>query len=521
MFEKLLANLPYNPGLTKQIGFYVRRMKREEAIRRTGLVFIVLAFMVQFFAFISPPQQTTAYSSSDMVNGGISSKEDAVRACKQNVKNYGDALWNFGVSCKDIANSHVTSVRSTDFDNRLFSLSWLPYGQTNPNSGKPTDETAYNLAKVAETIYARRLISADTIPFSTYQVLKGTTSDGKTFFIMFGCGNLMVIGVPHPIKMCEFNHDLYANDNNCFKPCEFDKSIPASSKKCFEPCPIKGLKDIPKSSPKCVAPCPYNKDISSNSPKCFPPCKYNASISADSPKCFQPCPYNNDIPKTSDKCKPCKDASSTENALACIVQRKSASNTTRGLSNADGTTAQPNDVIVYTLFAENKGKAAVKNFVMQENLSDVLDYANVVNLHGGKKGANNMISWPSATVNAGSTLTHKITVRVKNPLPKDAPNATDPNHFDRIMTNVYGNAVNINVPLPTPVIPGSTSTTPGSTAVTAAAASASESLPKTGPGTGLALAGVIVVIAGYFFARSRLLVDESMLVIQETNSGTL
>jgi uncharacterized repeat protein (TIGR01451 family) len=473
MFEKLLANLPYNSNLTKQIGFYARRLRSEQSVRRTGMVFIVLAFMVQFFAVISPPQSTTAYSSSDMINGGISSKADAVAACRQNVKNFGDVMWNFKITCEDIASSTMTSIRSTDYDGRLFSMSWLPYGQTNPHSGKPTDETPYNLAKVAETIYARRLTSADTIPFSTYRVLKGTSSSGRTFFIMVDCGNLMFVGVPNPVETCRNNGNVYyAGDSRCRdvafqEVCPFDLSLPANSPKCKR-------------------------------------CKYDQSIPADSKKCVKPCPYNDNLPQDSPKCKPCKDAASSENALACIVERKAASNTTQGLADANSTTAQPNDVIVYTLFAENKGKAAVKNFVMQENLNDVLDYATVVSLHGGTIGKNNLVRWPSTVIKPGSTLTHKITVRIKNPLPTNTPPASDPSHFDRILTNVYGNAINIKVPSPTPTV-----ITP--------AVTANEDLPNTGPGTGLVIAGMVVVAAGYFFARTRLLIDESMIVIQEAS----
>lgn len=456
MFEKLLANLPYNPNLTKQISFYARRMRHEESIRRTGLVFIVLAFMVQFFAFMSPPAATTAYSSSDMINGGISSKADAVSACRQNVKNYGDALSNFGVRCSDIADSSITSVRSTDFNNQLFSMSWLPYGQTNPHSGKPTDETAYNLTAVAETMYARRLISADTIPFSTYQVLKGTNKDGHTFFIMFGCGNLMTVGTPNISVEYGVGHVTTPAVGHV-EMCALDNSIPKDSKRCK-------------------------------------PCKYDSSVLADSPKC-----------------KPCKGGGSND-AQACIVEHKTAANRTQGIANADGTTAKPNDIIVYTLFAENTGKAAVKDFAMQENLSDVLDYATVTDLHGGKQSKRNVITWPSEAIKPGSTLTHKISVRVQGTLSNSTPTATDPYHFDHVMTNVYGNAVNIKLPI----------TTPGTLApITSTTVSSSEALPNTGPGSGLVLAGSIVVVAGYFFARARLLVDESMILVQEATTGGL
>ena len=83
MFEKLLSLIPYNPGLLQQMNFYGQRMREEAAIRRTGMIFIVLAFLIQFFAVLNPPQLTAAArrSSNDLVDCGISSAEDAYRHC--------------------------------------------------------------------------------------------------------------------------------------------------------------------------------------------------------------------------------------------------------------------------------------------------------------------------------------------------------------------------------------------------------------------------------------------------------
>lgn len=526
MFEKLLSNLPYNPGLLKQITFYARRMRHEESIRRTGMIFVALAFTVQFVAFLAPPQASTAYSSSDMINGGISSKADAVSACKKNIKNYGDALWNFHITCNDVANTTKTTILSTDYNRNIYSLSWLPYGATNPTSGKPTYEQAINLSKVSETIYARRLDSADhKYPVSKYDVLKGTASNGRTFWIMFGCGNLVFVGVPTPAPICRYNGNVYyagaqecnppkkcpynnaiaADSPKCFKPCPYDQSLPITAAKCTV-CPYNNK--LLKSNPKCPKPCTYNGALPANDKKCVPPCQYDKSILSTDKKCVKPCQYNQNLPADSPQCKPCDASTGSVDTLACLVEHKSAANITQNIADANGTTAQPNDTIVYTLFAQNKGKADIKNFVMQENLNDVLDYANVVDLHGGKKSDSGLVSWPATTIAAGATETHKITVQIKNPLPSTTPPVGDPNHFDHIITNVYGNSVSINLPLP-----------PGAAPVVTAATTTA--LPNTGPGTGLIIAALVAIIAGYFFARARLLVNESMVVIQETNGGTL
>jgi hypothetical protein len=68
------------------------------------------------------------------------------------------------------------------------------------------------------------------------------------------------------------------------------------------------------------------------------------------------------------------------------------------------------------------------------------------------------------------------------------------------MTNVYGNTINIKVP--------------GSVTKTIETATTT-SLPNTGPGTSLFLAASIVMIAGYFYGRARLLARESELALKE------
>lgn len=63
MFEKLLSLLPYNPGLAGQMSNYARRMRTEASVRLAGFILLVLAFLVQFLAVISPPKAADADKS--------------------------------------------------------------------------------------------------------------------------------------------------------------------------------------------------------------------------------------------------------------------------------------------------------------------------------------------------------------------------------------------------------------------------------------------------------------------------
>ena len=436
MFEKLLSNLPYNPGVLHQIGFYAQRMRREQSIRRLGLVFVVLAFFVQFFAVMSPPQSSVADSNNDLINGGINSVSGAVSACTSNVAHYADILAYYGISCSDVASATTVSLKSTDYNKQLFSMGRLNY----PIAG----ETPVSIS--GSTYYLRYLWGWDTGAYSTYQALKFTSSKtGVTYFILYNCGNLVSVGLPKQY--------------------------------------------IPPPPPPTVKPCQYNSSLPASSPQCFPPCQYNSGI-----------------PATSSECKPCEKSISSTDTLACIAYSKTASDPTQGWSDANGQTAKPGDTLVYTLYAKNNGKAVVKDFLMQESLSDVLDYADVVSLDGGTiDNTTGIVTWPKTDIAAGDTLKHQITVKVKDPVPQTPASSSDPGHFDLTMVNTYGNTITIKVPgSPTKVIE-----------------TASTQLVNTGPGSSLMIAGAIAILAGYFFARTRLLATESKIAMQETANGSV
>lgn len=181
MFEKLLSTLPYNPSLIHQLGFYGKRMREESSLRRLGLAFIVLAFLVQFVAVLSPAQPTVAESNNDLVNGGIKSAAQASTDCLNNVANYRDILNYYAISCGDVASAPTISLRSTDYNKQLYSAGHLPYGKAG--------ETPANIPLSgggSQTIYWRYLWSWDSYAYSTYSALQVKSSiTGKTYFILY------------------------------------------------------------------------------------------------------------------------------------------------------------------------------------------------------------------------------------------------------------------------------------------------------------------------------------------------
>lgn len=556
MFEKLLSVLPSNPGISNQLAFYARRMREEAALRRIGLFFIVLAFFVQFFAVLAPPVATSAYSNNDLVNGPTTSKSQAVQACRNNDKSYKDVMRTFGITCDDIAAGDVVNLNSTDTDgsgHHLYSLGWLPQGQHNNNTGRDTNESQINVLNYGQPVYSRLLHSWDSADSgSNYQAVK-FHANGQVYFILFGCGNLVFWGQPVPLPICPFNHNLLKTDNDCFCPfdhslapgdnkcycpfnnnigyndakcrcpfndkispsdskcyCPFNKKISASDSKCYCPfdktisagdskcgCPFN--KSIPASDSKCY--CPFDNTLSAQDKNCYCPVPGKTTLGKNSPDCFVACPYNSSLAVGDSRCKPCEKSLSTEDATACVMIHKSAINVTTGGSDADGTTAHAGDVITYTLYAKNNGKKDVKDYPgFVENMTDVLDYADITDLHGGTLNSiTKVVTWPLEDIKAGATATHQITVKVKNPIPSTPAGSTDPQHYDLTMTNVFGNSINIKLPPPPTVVVQQTA----------------NQLPNTGPGESLAAIAVVMVVGGYFYGRARLLHEESVIAVQD------
>lgn len=182
---------------------------------------------------------------------------------------------------------------------------------------------------------------------------------------------------------------------------------------------------------------------------------------------------------------------------------KKAKNITANKADANGTTANAGDVIEYSLTTTNYGDADYKDKTLQpEDLQDILEYSilDMNTLQGGVFDAtNHTIAWNNkVTIKAGESITKTFRVKVKDPIPTNPQSTTLSNRssFDLVMSNTYGNVINIKLP-----------ETPSKTAETVTTA-----LPKTGPGAGLALSIGLTMVVGYFFARSRLLAKEFEIV---------
>lgn len=460
MFKKLLSNLPFNPSLIGEVSFYAKRMHGEAAMRRSGFIILVLAILVQMFAIISPPESTLAESNNDILRGGFSSKEQAVNYCRANTQGFAGVLLYHGLTCDDVARSTIKTLKSTDYNRSLRSMGRVPQGQTIARTGKPTNESTLNIA--GTNYYMRNLWAWDSRSYSTYKMLAMKNVFGQDVMIMYNCGNIVTVGhySPPPPKPA---------------PAPAPTPVPAPAP---TPTPAPVTPPIQKPEPP--------KDVCSNI----------EGIQTTLAEC-DVCPNVPGDQNNTNQCYPCPEAKKDNAVTACLKMHKTASNQTQNIEKADGTIAKANDIIEYTLTTTNEGNQAVQDFIVEENMSDVLEYADIVNLHGGDMDDNHVVSWPKQTIAANASLTKKISVKIKDPIPQTPISSSDPGSFDMNMANVYyGNTVNIKLP------PNITKTTE----------LAVQTLPETGPGTTIALSFAVTVFVAYFFARSRLLAKELDIV---------
>lgn len=126
---------------------------------------------------------------------------------------------------------------------------------------------------------------------------------------------------------------------------------------------------------------------------------------------------------------------------------KSAFNNTQNV-NATTTVARAGDEITYTLITANVGTETALDYVISDDISDVLEYANVTDLNGATLSGG-VISWPAQDIDPGEQVTSTFGITVKSPIPTNPQVGTS---YDHLMDNTYGNDVRIRVE--TPVILG-------------------------------------------------------------------
>lgn len=193
MFRKIVSNLSFSPALVGQLSFYAKRLRKEETTRRTGLIFVALALVVQCLVVFQPPESANASSSNDFVIGGLGlgsrrSINNFLAPYDSNSRHLKDVMDYMGITRSEIANSTYSS-----FITGNTKLSW----GYEPRPGSTAVTITNSAFTPVTTVYAKKISLANGTNTRIYGWI-GHSSKVGWFAIMQACGNLVTDFIPPP-----------------------------------------------------------------------------------------------------------------------------------------------------------------------------------------------------------------------------------------------------------------------------------------------------------------------------------
>ena len=193
MFRKIVSNLPFSPALVGQLSFYARRLRKEEATRKAGLIITALALVVQSLAVFNPPTAVNAASSADFIPGGVTSKQDLLKEYDKNTGKIKQVLSSLGITRSELAGTSKRTIGEQGYFNwSRTSLYSYAQGQRSWNYG------GGNVFYRPMTLTA----GADT----THEIFAGKSKTFGWFAIKIDCGNIVTDKpprAPKPAVTCE------------------------------------------------------------------------------------------------------------------------------------------------------------------------------------------------------------------------------------------------------------------------------------------------------------------------------
>lgn len=635
MFRKLVSNLPFSPALVGQLGFYARRLRKEQVTRRVGLIFTAMAVVIQSFAVFSPPEQALASSGSDIVKGGVSSVRDILNTYDQGAdgkNDFKDIMDYIGITRAELASlsSQVVYVCSSDH-------SIISFGRQHHYSAAE-GELSHRVPRQTggfSTLYSVPLHRFDSVNnrVNCYDSYVGHSKKVGWFAIMRKCGNVQikrnvqkfpqghfitatcrtVQGYAYDERQLDLRVKVYLffggppGQGKQYGPINANRESPSSpagsgygfsftvpdeyQKKTSETAVWAVLKPLPGWNQSTVQ---FNNTVAIPG-NCTPPAQPSAacdlltvnriertriSLTAnarteegaevtgytygitdkssdnvysvtvknnalsdtsaaidlpdpgdyiakvvvhttvgdrESADCTKPlsisppdkCPYSPSIGQDDADCRPCpydeKIWIRDEDCGPNISESKEARNLTQELANANGTTARPGDRIEFTIYTTNVSNVETTTNI-DENLHDILEYAELTHPGGGTFNAETKtLTWGETKLDGQQTDKRQFAIQVKDTIPATPRGANDPATYDCVMTNSYGNTIGINVQCP----------------VEKTIETTVKQLPSTGTTTNVIFGSALLMVATYFYARSRQINKEVRLIRKDFNTGTL
>ncbi|TAL14365.1 DUF11 domain-containing protein [Patescibacteria group bacterium] len=226
MFRKIVSNLSFSPALVGQLGFYAKRLRKEETTRRAGLIFVALALVVQCLAVFQPPEAANASGATDFVSGGLGlganrSINNFLNPYDTNATHLQDIMNYMGISRQEIASAQYGSFIVGN------KISWGREARFSYAQGERQVNITNASGQVVLPIYAKPMKLNNSANLRIYAWI-GHSSRVGWFALMQACGNLVTDIIPPPppppVKYCTYNGAILADSADC-KGCPGNVNI--------------------------------------------------------------------------------------------------------------------------------------------------------------------------------------------------------------------------------------------------------------------------------------------------------
>ena len=570
MFRKIVSNLTFSPALIGQLGFYAKRLKKEELTRRLGLMFTALALVVQSFAVFTPPEAANASTAVDFTPVKITSVAQYLRYYDANHNNIKDLFTIVGITRSDL-----TKMKAGVAKANAGVYNWA-LGKTS-EAAVQRNATAFSIRTSSGGIRTYQYWPLNVWGAGkTYNAFVGHTADGRWFGIKADCGNLLLARKPVVPKCPEGTTGTYPNCKQRPKCTISGKTnLYADDPNCKNDpkCTVPGKTNLPANDPKCkadpAAACKSlsiktlltNQDLAntnvtlSNGAKATQyvytisrdgkkietktinatssstgeyifkqttPGTYSISVtvktsvgdktSADCTKTFtipQPkmCAQNPSLKEDDPMCQPCPgDETIWIKDARCEEKIVKLKKATNNTQNADAE----------SVIAKASDQITYTLSVTNEGLApaefkfedDIRDVLEYASVinNGGGTINDNVISWPAVTVKPKETVSRMFVVKMHDQIPASNTSSYNPESYNCKISNTFGNNITIDVDCPAQKV---------------VIEQVVSELPHTGPRENMIFAGITLAIVSYFYARSRQLKKEVRLLRRDFNNGTI
>lgn len=195
MFRRIVSNLSLSPALVGQLGFYAKRLRKEESTRRIGLIFTALALVVQSLAVFSPPEAANAASPADFISGGVSSKKDFLAHYDNNTNRIKGLYTSLGITRAEVVAMTEDTIKAGGVAGKY---NWSRTSLYSAAEGQRS--YTFNNGAGNVTFFYRPLSLTSGSP--PYKVLVGHSAAFGYFAVKMDCGNLITKTPPVPEAAC-------------------------------------------------------------------------------------------------------------------------------------------------------------------------------------------------------------------------------------------------------------------------------------------------------------------------------